>query len=319
MSRKLHIVMYHYVRDIKESRYPEIRGLEVGQFEEQIQYIKDNFNVICMEDMVEAIQNKSELPDKSILLTFDDGYIDHYNYAFPILMKYNLKGAFFVPAKVLVERCLLDVNKIHYLLSCGKIPDIVKDIKDILDKLYHSGVIEVTADDLYTQYAVANRYDDKDTIFAKRILQNGVKEDLRNSISSQLFEKYVDVSENILSRELYMDYAQLAVMKRNGMHIGIHGYDHYWLGKSDFKLVERDITKAKKELQQFLDEEKWVMNYPYGSYNEEVINIVKSKGGLAGLSTEVRVADLDSDNIYALPRFDTNDFPPKSLNYLEYR
>ena len=64
-----------------------------------------------------------------------------------------------------------------------------------------------------------------------------------------------------------------------------------------------------------LDEKKWVINYPYGSYSDEVIVGIQDKGCILGLSTDVRVSDLDKDNRFTLPRLDTNDFPPKSENY----
>ena len=54
------------------------------------------------------------------------------------------------------------------------------------------------------------------------------------------------------------------------------------------------------------------MNYPYGSYNEEVIKFVKSKNCKLGLTTEVKIADIFEDNYFELPRIDTNDLPPKS-------
>ncbi len=75
---KLYISMYHYIRDIKHSRYPEIRGLEVSAFRQQIEFMKNNFRIVTMEQVIDAITTKSALPEKALLLTFDDGYIDNY-------------------------------------------------------------------------------------------------------------------------------------------------------------------------------------------------------------------------------------------------
>lgn len=46
---KLHIAMYHYVRNLQNSRYPEIKGLDVHLFRDQIEFMKKNFNVVTME------------------------------------------------------------------------------------------------------------------------------------------------------------------------------------------------------------------------------------------------------------------------------
>lgn len=50
--------MYHYTRDLKHSRYPEIKGLDLPLFREQIHYFKDNFNVVTMEQVIDAAERK---------------------------------------------------------------------------------------------------------------------------------------------------------------------------------------------------------------------------------------------------------------------
>ena len=74
----LTIVMYHYVRDLKNSSYPNIKGLDINLFKEQINYIRKNYYVITMEEVIYSIENKVIIPNKSALLTFDDAYSDHY-------------------------------------------------------------------------------------------------------------------------------------------------------------------------------------------------------------------------------------------------
>ena len=83
----INIVMYHYVREIKNSNYPNLKGLEYKDFKNQIDYFCKNFNVISNDDFIEIIKTK-KIPSKpSIFLTFDDGYIDHFKYVFPYLKK----------------------------------------------------------------------------------------------------------------------------------------------------------------------------------------------------------------------------------------
>jgi len=67
-----------------------------------------------------------------------------------------------------------------------------------------------------------------------------------------------------------------------------------------------------------VDKKAWVMNYPYGSWNDGVVEFVGKNGCQAGLTTEVTVADLETHIRWLLPRLDTNDFPPKSENYTNY-
>lgn len=313
---KLYISMYHYTRDIVHSRYPQIKGLDTNLFRQQIEYMKNNFNIVTMEQVIDAVEGKSELSEKALLLTFDDGYID--NYAFPILEEFGIQGSFFIPGKTFTTHQLLDVNKIHYILASADICKLVEDVKKEMD--YYRGIEfdYAPTDDLFNEYAVESRFDIKETIFVKRMLQTVLPERLRNTISSNLFEKYVGVSEEQLAYELYMTEEQIRTMKRHGMFIGLHGYDHYWLGKLPKEQMKKDLDKALDTLDEFIDRKHWVMNYPYGSYNQDVLDYIKMKGACVGFTTEVKIADICMDAALELPRLDCNDFPPKSENYKLY-
>lgn len=309
--------MYHYVRDLKSSRYPEIKGLDYKLFQEQIEWMKSKFEFVKIEDVIAAYEGEATLPENAVLLTFDDGYIDNYTYCFPILDKYKIQGTFYIPGKTFREHVLLDVNKIHFMLASAPVEKLLEDVVAEIERNRREYNLEST-DTLLQKYAVANRFDNKETIFVKRILQTVLPEELRNAISSKLFEKYVGMPENQFAKELYMNEDQILCMKNNGMHIGLHGYDHYWLAQLPEDQMKADIDKSIEAMRGIADEDYWVFNYPYGSYNENVVRHLQECGCKLSMTTEVRVADTDKDNRFLLPRLDCNDFPPKSDNYLKY-
>lgn len=311
----LYIVMYHYVRDLRHSRYPDIKGMDIELFRQQIAFIKANFSVVRMEEVLAALDGQTILPEDAALLTFDDGYIDNYTYIMPVLEAENVQGSFFIPGKTFDTHRLLDVNKIHYILASA---DSSRLLPDVLERMnhYRGGEYDYPSnEDLFEKFAKANRFDTKETIFVKRMLQTALPEQVRNRIASDLFERYVGVSEEVLAYELYMTRDQLRIMRNHGMYIGLHGYDHYWLGDLPKEDMEKDISRALKVMEEFIDPKRWVMNYPYGSYNKDVVEYIRQRGCAMGLTTEVRAADLSVDDRYLLPRFDCNDFPPKSENY----
>lgn len=312
--------MYHYTRDLVHSRYPEIKGLAYDMFEKQLQFFKENFSVVTMQDVIEALNGK-QLPLNALLLTFDDGYIDNYTVAMPLLKKYGMQGSFFIPGKTFTENVLLDVNKIHFVLASASNPkELVSDINTLLDSARQTPEYRDLPSNevLYAQYGIANRFDNADVVFCKRILQTAIPENLRNEMSSKLFAKYVGINESNFARELYMNPDQIQCMKDNGMFIGIHGYDHYWLGNLPTKKMQQDINKALDVMAPFIDKNAWVMNYPYGSYNEGVIDYIKNRGCVLGLTTDVAKANLNEENRFTIQRLDCNDFSPKSNNYLNY-
>lgn len=281
MSNKLYIAMYHYTRDLRHSRYPQIKGMDTLLFRQQLEYMKNKFNFVTMEQVIEATENRYSLPDNALLLTFDDGYVDNYTYAMPLLEEFGAQGSFFIPGKTFATHQLLDVNKIHYILASADMNRLVTDVKNAMDYYRGQEFDFAPTDELFEQYAVASRFDTKETIFVKRMLQTALPEKLRNTISSELFQKYVGVTEEQLSYELYMTEEQVRTMKRHGMFIGIHGYDHYWLANLEADKMKKDIDMALDVMDEFIDKKQWVLNYPYGNYNDDVINYIRSKGGLS--------------------------------------
>lgn len=310
MEKKVTIIMYHYVRDLKHSRYPDIKGLDISLFYEQIEYLKKHYQFITMEMIIDSLENNSSLSDKSVLLTFDDAYSDHFKYVFPFLDKHKIQGSFFPPVKAITEHTVLDVNKIHFILASENDKSkIISEIKNELDK-YRKDYNLKSFSFYYDKLAQANRFDTADVIFIKRLLQVELDESLRNIITNNLFEKIVGIDEDSFSRELYMDIEQIQCMNRNGMHIGSHGYDHYWLGSLDRQKQKIEIEKALDFLTIIgSDIRNWTMCYPYGNYNESTLELLKDYDCKLAVTTEVNIADLQKHNKYTLPRLDTNDIP----------
>lgn len=322
---EIYIIAYHYVRDLKFGRYNKIKGLDVNHFKEQIIFLKKNFNVIKIEDIFEALNSNNEIHFSSnkpfVLLTFDDGYIDHYTTVFPILDEFKLQGSFYIPAMTFSENKLLDVNKIHFVLASTDITNLYEEvIKQIVYYRNEGGGENIpTVDDLIKKYEHPSRLDDSKTIFVKRMLQTALPEKLRGIIASNLFKKYIDIPEDVFARELYLNKDQIRCMKNNGMHIGIHGYNHYWLGDLSKEQQEQDIKHALSLMEEFIDKDNWVMNYPYGSYNNDTIRLIENLGCKFALTTTMNKCSLKKHNRYELPRVDTIDFPPRSENYLNYK
>lgn len=318
MNDRLTVVMYHYVRNIKASRYPNIKGLELSDFIDQISFFKKNYSVVTMEQVLDAVYESSVLPDNALLLTFDDAYAEHFNHVYPVLKKNNIQGSFYAPAKTILEHEVLDVNKIHFVLSSvDDINILVVAIEKELEK-YSSEYDLLSFDEYYAQWAKPSRFDNKNVIFVKRMLQHALPEELRNLIADRLFTEYVGVPPCAFAKELYMDVHQLEHMIKDGMHIGCHGYDHYWWNRLDSHSLENELVRSKDFMSQLgCNMEQWTACYPYGSQSENVVEALANHGCKLAFTTEVRHASLRKDGPLLLPRLDTNDFPPKSTNYLE--
>lgn len=88
------ILAYHMVNDVRtDSDY----CISTQEFDEQMKYLsEEGYTAISLREFFEARGGKRTLPDKPIIITFDDGYRDNLTEAQPILEKYNMKGTVFV-------------------------------------------------------------------------------------------------------------------------------------------------------------------------------------------------------------------------------
>jgi len=300
--------MYHYVRPILGSQFPGIKGLELDGFKRQLDYLSDCFNIVTTPQVVGACMGKYALPDDACWLTFDDGYKDHFQYVLPELRSRGLHGAFFPPRCAIEQDIVLDVNAIHHILSNAS--DVSALVIDLNQCCELDGILEKDLSSLYEEFAVANRFDSADTVYVKRMLQHVLPESLRSSITSKLFRKYVGVSVEDFSRELYMNIDEVRELTHEGMYVGSHGSMHYWLDKLSPKAQEKDIRDSLAFLEHIgAPTNNWVMCYPYGSYNNTTLSLMAKYQASVGITTEVRVADMSCDNHLTLPRLDTNDFP----------
>ena len=310
-DRRVTIVMYHFVRDLRHSKYPEIKGLSIDEFRGQIKYVRRHYSPIGVQDLLPALGSPDEpLPPRALLLTFDDGYRDHFDNVLPILAENGLTGCFFPPAKAVSEHEVLDVNKIHFILAAA--PDktrVLTSLFTLIDEARREFPLR-DRDDYCRQLAHPDRFDTAEVILIKRLLQRDLPEVLRKRITDELFRQYVTQDEGAFSQELYMDISDLRAMQEAGMWIGSHGYDHYWLDSLDEMRQEREIDLSLEFLRVVgSDLGNWVIGYPYGAYDDSLLGVLGRKGCHAAFTTEVRIADLDRDDPLTLPRLDTNDLP----------
>jgi peptidoglycan/xylan/chitin deacetylase (PgdA/CDA1 family) len=311
MSQNVTIVMYHYVRDLQHSRYPAIKGLSLERFHRQLDHIQAHYTPVTVEDVLDALSSaKKEMPSNPILLTFDDGYSDHFLNVFPQLDARGIQGCFFPPGQAVLEHKVLDVNKIQFVLAAIPNPDALLDKVFTYLPEFRSDYALKTREAYFALVTETHRYDPHEVIVLKRLLQRELPEPVRTEIVRRLFAEYVTSDEKAFACELYMSVDQIACMRRHGMHIGSHGYTHAWLDHISPSEQEVEIDRSLEFLQQFgVGRKKWTVGYPYGGFNDSLLEVLRARDCRLGFSVEPRIADLAIDDRLTLPRIDTNDLP----------
>ena len=306
-NSNIYIVTYHYVREIKKSKYSNLKGLEFNNFKKQINFFIKNFNVLTNDDFIKIIKTKKIPKKKSILLTFDDGYIDHWKFVYPYLKEKKITGNFYPPIQAIKNNKVLDTNKIHFILEKEQNRQKILDLIFKFTKKY----MNKNKEDLDIHRIQTNsRYDDKETILIKKLLQTYLPLKTREKIVNKIFTLILNNNEKTFSKKLYMNKNHLVEMFKNNMIIGSHGNNHFWWKDLNYK---NQLDEVKKSIDYFkkigVYNKNFSVCYPYGSYNSDTLKILKKFKVKFALTTQVgSVKKINLTKNLEYPRYDTNDF-----------
>src|SRR3989344_8611170 len=90
-----HILLYHRVADTKTD--PHLLCVSPNNFRTQIKFLKENFKIIPLAKLVQDIR-KNKVERDTVVITFDDGYVDNLYDALPVLEEFKVPATMFLVA-----------------------------------------------------------------------------------------------------------------------------------------------------------------------------------------------------------------------------
>lgn len=282
------VYMWHYILD-KTNNYHYFPLID---FEKFIKKESKQHHILSLEEFKYNLEHNINNAN-DILLTFDDGTIDHYTNVFPILKSYEVQGLFFISNNISKQQMLL-VHIIHVLLSKINFEDLYKKFRELI------GYVN------YESYILNNQsiYEtDNDIIFFKIFLQTNIKNGLSIKVLQQLTQ-YFNIE--ILPQKYYISINHIKEMVDSGMVFGNHTQNHYKLGTLDKDEQINEILNCDK----FIANECSKINfksfsYPYGSYNDLTIKTLQSLNYSCAFTVENKEFTT-KHNKFLIPRLDCN-------------
>jgi peptidoglycan/xylan/chitin deacetylase (PgdA/CDA1 family) len=303
------IVMYHRVLPPRSGPLSRLHALDLSAFREQLAYIRRHYTPVSAADLVSAAAG-SPLPPRPIVLSFDDGYRDHYQHVLPLLDTFSIPGVFFPVSSSMLDRHVLDVNKIQYVLATtDDVGPLVEAIDAAVDRESRAGHAPSTA-----EYRAAwwkpSRWDPAEVVYVKRLLQHALPEAVRRPLLDELFHRIVSSDEAAFAAELYMTASEAREMCAAGMTIGAHGDRHLRLPTLSREEQAREIDGALRVLDAVgVPRLRFAYSYANGEHDDRTVDLLRARGCAAAFTTRPDLARVTVADMLTLPRIDTNDLP----------
>lgn len=273
-DKKINTLMYHRVGSFEKD--PFELAIDDSTFEEQVKHLKENYTILKSDD------RWSDIDEKSVILTFDDGYVDFYSKVYPVLKKYN------VPATVFISTGNMDTyNEFWWdeleklFLETSMIPEEIT----IIDDKFLKGDYSDNESLLFAVHKVL--------LSLPHLERKKINESLKKqfNLPSYKRDKY-----RVLTRDEIVKLADDPLIT-----IGAHTVSHIVCDKENEDVQRREIIESKEKLEEIIKKPVSVFAYPNGGYNERTQEILSECGFIRAFTVELGCADENSPQ-YQIPR-----------------
>jgi peptidoglycan/xylan/chitin deacetylase (PgdA/CDA1 family) len=276
------ILMYHRVLDKNEiSKSFSQNGIIVSKeaFAFQMQYLKKQFNMLSLTDVIQKIKNKSFFISRSCLVTFDDGWKDNFQNAYPILKRNKIPAVIFLPTDY------IGTNK-HFWQ--GRLTKLLMDLqhrcfqdKDLKDKVKHAlnthGVSDILS-------ASKNEIHEKISKFVS-LQKNKKKSEIENLIKEIGFFIESSAFSHDIDDSVFLHWNEIKSMSGNGIEFGSHGKSHTILTGTGVDL-DSELLQSKSIIELQLNAPIKSFSYPNGDYTKKIAERVRQCGYDIAFGTE---------------------------------
>ena len=217
-------INYHYLRPEFNHPYSGIHGVTLEQFSRQLEMLGRIGEFVSAVDIRAAIRMEKPLPERSWLITFDDGLREQYEYAWPILQSRDIPSLFLINPDPITNRRIAPVHKIHLLRANVPPEQLIRAFE------LYTEQFDINWDNIDTSRAVSlYKYDTAEVARLKYLLNFGLSSSDRDRLIGTCFHELLTWNEDKVCEELYMSPNQVGILGTSGC-VGTHAHQHLPLG-----------------------------------------------------------------------------------------
>jgi peptidoglycan/xylan/chitin deacetylase (PgdA/CDA1 family) len=282
------ILMYHGIT--RRNYDPAVwTQLPVDIFRSQLKFLKDNYELITLEQLLKATRTRTPLPCRAAMLTFDDGLMNNFTVAFPLLKEFEIPATIFVASDYIGTNEILWFDEIYLLLK-----QLYKQGGNLSDKTLSLG------DDMpaipFGEFPLSKVLSWMKHLSALR--RNDIIHSLRKIVSADLAKEKEDFC--------YLGWPEIKIMQLSGLvDFGVHTASHEILTNLTSEGLQREIIGSREVIEQHLERPVFSFCYPNGKPDDDFTveheAFLARNGYLCAFTTQNGLCGKDEDP-FALKR-----------------
>lgn len=286
------ILMYHRILPEADARFDYApNGMVVTQkvFDAHMRFLADFYQTITIAELHEYL-NTNAVPTRPLaVVTFDDGWLDNYQNAWPILQRYHVPATIFIATNFIdggnwywLERLKFVLAHAHKMLATGKLQGSRKN--SLADGLAALDLLHL-----------ARGFDARLGHTLTRVAQHaqGLEDHDRSKFMAQI-DEIAELSD-LPGTRYFMTWDEIRELADNGFFVGAHTCSHYDLTTITEHEVKEELSTCKTRLESELQYPIEHFAYPYGKNNDSVRTQTENAGFKSSCSTVSGLVNKGSD------------------------
>lgn len=304
--------MYHRISDIAQD--PWDLCVHPDHFADHVKKLKQNFDVIPMYRLAERLQKKDSLKNL-VAITFDDGYLDNYQNAKPILERQQVPATFYLTTKFKADKKYWWDELEQIILNTPVLPETAsinlpgKQITSLLGDAKRLDALIAKQNAFWRYGRPLNNSRLKLYYECWEVIKTlGIEE---QQVAIRDIRTWAGVS-NVPTPPLMNEQQVKEVSNSSLFEIGAHSINHPALGSLNSATQREEIAGSKKALENVVSQHLTGFAYPYGHYNEQTPVLTKNSGFSYAVTTEEKPLTPDR-SVFEIPRFQVKNISGDQL------
>lgn len=247
------IIMYHRVRDQAEGF---LGGVSPREFERQIAYLNKNYRFLSMSELHRHIRQRDPVPENSVVLTFDDGFRDNYENAFPILRRYEAPAIIYLVSDSIETGRLPWPQRVGFILESTNVRHLE------LGAVVQMSLPVVTAQQRKRAF--------------HQLLE--IRKQLTVPQLELVASEMADVLDVDPPRDRMLTWDQVREMGQHRIEFGGHTVNHPLLARVPFAEAQSQMAESRLMIANRLGTSVPHFCFPGGSVNDRLVDFAKHIG-----------------------------------------